>query len=275
MPEITQEIRIAEALLFAAAEPLSEEFLAERLPEGCDVAQVLEDIRTLYEGRGVNLARAAGKWFLRTAEDLSSYLSIERKVHRKPSNAAVETLAIIAYHQPVTRSEVEEIRGVSVGKGSFDVLLEAGWIRPIGRRRTPGRPTTWGTTPAFLQELGLDSIADLPGVEELKAAGLLDTRPASAVVAGDSGLMPESPASNDFANDANADAADAGGKHAGLAASGNGSAGEPGRNGNGSSDPGDYGSEDDAGLPITGIGIEPPFELQQLADAPGDPAPVS
>ena len=272
MPEITQEIRIAEALLFAASEPLSEEFLAERLPEGCNVAQVLEDIRTLYEGRGVNLVRAAGKWFLRTAEDLSSYLSIERKVHRKPSNAAVETLAIIAYHQPVTRSEVEEIRGVSVGKGSFDVLLEAGWIRPVGRRRTPGRPTTWGTTPVFLQELGLDSIADLPGVEELKAAGLLDTRPASAVISGESGLAPEPLTSNDSANDADADAADAGGEHAGLA-DGNGSAGEAERNGNG--DPDDYGSEGGTGLPITGIGIEPPFELRQLADVPADPAPVS
>ncbi len=264
MPEITQEIRIAEALLFAAAEPLSEEFLAERLPEGCDVAQVLEDIQALYEGRGVNLARAAGKWFLRTAEDLSSYLSIERKVRRKPSNAAVETLAIIAYHQPVTRSEVEEIRGVSVGRGSFDVLLEAGWIRPVGRRRTPGRPTTWGTTPAFLQELGLDSIADLPGVEELKAAGLLDTRPASAVISGESGLAPEPLTSNGSANDAGAE-------HAGLAGGGNGFAGEGERDG--SSD--DYVSEDGTGLPITGIGIEPPLELRPLADAPADPAPVS
>ena len=271
MPEITQEIRIAEALLFAASEPLSEEFLAERLPEGCDVAQVLEDLRILYEGRGFNLARAAGKWFLRTAEDLSSYLSIERKVHRKPSNAAVETLAIIAYHQPVTRSEVEEIRGVSVGKGSFDVLLEAGWIRPVGRRRTPGRPTTWGTTPAFLQELGLESTADLPGIEELKAAGLLDTRPASTVIAGGPGLVPESPVNNHSSDDAVADEADGG--DAGLAGGGNGSGGSTGANGNG--DPGGHGSEGDAGLPIAGIGIEPPFELRQLADAPADPVPVS
>ncbi len=183
MPEITQEARIAEALLFASSEPLSEEFLAERLPEGCDVRGVLDEIAALYEGRGVNLVRTAGKWLMRTAEDLSSHLAIERRIRRKPSNAAVETLAIIAYHQPVTRSEVEEIRGVSVSRGSFDLLLECGWIRPVGRRRTPGRPTTWGTTPAFLQEFGLDSVADLPGVEELKAAGLIDTRPASAVVA--------------------------------------------------------------------------------------------
>ena len=144
----------------------------------------------MYEGRGVNLTRVAGKWSLRTAEDLSAHLRIERKVSRKPSRAAVESLAIIAYHQPVTRSEVEEIRGVSVSKGSFDVLLEAGWIKPVGRRRTPGRPTTWGTTPAFLEEFGLDSLADLPGLDELKASGLLDTRPAGTII-GDTGQIYE------------------------------------------------------------------------------------
>ena len=136
----------------------------------------------------MNVARVAGKWSLRTAEDLSPHLRIERKVSRKPSRAAVESLAIISYHQPVTRSEVEEIRGVSVSKGSFDVLLEAGWIKPVGRRRTPGRPTTWGTTPVFLEEFGLDSLADLPGVDELKASGLLDTRPAGTII-GDTGEM--------------------------------------------------------------------------------------
>jgi segregation and condensation protein B len=136
----------------------------------------------------VTVARVAGKWSLRTAEDLSPHLRIERKVSRKPSRAAVESLAIIAYHQPVTRSEVEEIRGVSVSKGSFDVLLEAGWIKPVGRRRTPGRPTTWGTTPVFLEEFGLDSLADLPGIDELKASGLLDTRPAGTII-GDTGEM--------------------------------------------------------------------------------------
>lgn len=186
MADISQEVRIVEALLFAATEPVSEAFLAERLPEGSDVGDVLSDIKTLYEGRGVNLARVAGKWSLRTAPDLSPHLRIERKVSRKPSRAAVESLAIIAYHQPVTRSEVEEIRGVSVSKGSFDVLLEAGWIKPVGRRRTPGRPTTWGTTQGFLEEFGLDSLADLPGIDELKASGLLDTRPASTII-GDTG----------------------------------------------------------------------------------------
>jgi segregation and condensation protein B len=184
--DISDEIRIVEALLFAATEPVSTDFLAERLPEGTDIGGLLEDIKLLYEGRGVNLARVAGKWSLRTAEDLSPHLRIERKVSRKPSRAAVESLAIISYHQPVTRSEVEEIRGVSVSKGSFDVLLEAGWIKPVGRRRTPGRPTTWGTTPAFLEEFGLDSLADLPGLDELKASGLLDTRPAGTII-GDTG----------------------------------------------------------------------------------------
>lgn len=184
--DLVQETRIVEALLFAATEPVSTDFLAERLPEGTDIGAILEDIRSMYADRGVNLARVAGKWSLRTAEDLSPHLRIERKVSRKPSRAAVESLAIIAYHQPVTRSEVEEIRGVSVSKGSFDVLLEAGWIKPVGRRRTPGRPTTWGTTPGFLEEFGLDSLADLPGIDELKASGLLDTRPAGTII-GDSG----------------------------------------------------------------------------------------
>lgn len=186
--DLTQETRIVEALLFAATEPVSTDFLAERLPEGTDIGAILEDLQAVYASRGVNVARVAGKWALRTAEDLSPHLRIERKVSRKPSRAAVESLAIIAYHQPVTRSEVEEIRGVSVSKGSFDVLLEAGWIKPVGRRRTPGRPTTWGTTPVFLEEFGLDSLADLPGIDELKASGLLDTRPAGTII-GDTGEM--------------------------------------------------------------------------------------
>ena len=185
---ITQELRVVEALLFAATEPVSTDFLVERLPQGTDIGVILGDLGRLYEGHGVNLTRVAGKWSLRTAEDLSAHLRIERKVSRKPSRAAVESLAIIAYHQPVTRSEVEEIRGVSVSKGSFDVLLEAGWIKPVGRRRTPGRPTTWGTTQAFLEEFGLDSLADLPGVDELKASGLLDTRPAGTII-GDTGKI--------------------------------------------------------------------------------------
>ena len=191
MAEITQEMRVVEALLFAATQPVSESFLAERLPENADVPQVLAELKTLYDGRGVNLVRVAGAWSMRTAPDLSPHLRIERKVTRRLSRAAIESLAIIAYHQPVTRGDVEEIRGVSVSKGSFDVLLEAGWIKPVGRRQTPGRPTTWGTTAAFLEEFGLDSLADLPGVDELKASGLLDAGPAGAVVSETGSLFSE------------------------------------------------------------------------------------
>lgn len=182
MTEPTTELRILEALLFAATEPVTEAFLLERLPEGTEVGPLLERLSETYADRGVNLTRVAGKWAFRTAEDLAPHLTIEKKVQRRLSRAAVETLAVIAYHQPVTRAEVEEIRGVGVSKGSFDVLLEAGWIRPMGRRRTPGRPTTWGTSQNFLEEMGLNSLTDLPGLEELKGSGLLDTRPAGAII---------------------------------------------------------------------------------------------
>lgn len=182
MSEFSLGLRLLEAVLFAATEPQSEEALAERLPEGAELAALLEELSGQYEGRGIVLTRVAGKWAFRTAGDLAPHLKIEKKIARKPSRAAIETLAIISYHQPVTRTEVEEIRGVAVSKGSFDVLLEAGWIRPMGRRRTPGRPVTWGTTEGFLDEFGLNSLADLPGVDELKASGLLDTRPASTIV---------------------------------------------------------------------------------------------
>ncbi len=191
MTSCSEELRIAEALLFAASEPLSEAFIGERLPEGTNVRVLLTELRNHYEGRGVNLIRVAGKWTLRTAEDLAPLLRLEQTVRRKPSRAAIESLAIIAYHQPVTRTEVEEIRGVSVSKGSFDVLLEAGWIRPRGRRQTPGRPIEWGTTPRFLEELGLDSLKDLPGLDELKASGLIDARPANLVASERSGASEE------------------------------------------------------------------------------------
>ena len=180
------EKRIVEAILFAATAPQSEERLAERLPDGTDVAALLDELRQDYAKGGVNLIRVAGGWAFRTAEDLAPHLRLETKVGRRLSRAAVETLAIIAYHQPATRTEVEEIRGVSVSRGSFEMLLELGWIRPMGRRRTPGRPTTWGTTPAFLEHFGLADIADLPGIDELKASGLLDARPAVSVIRGDS-----------------------------------------------------------------------------------------
>jgi segregation and condensation protein B len=169
-----QAIRMAEAMLFAAAMPLSEADLASRLPEGTNVRAVLADLVRLYAPRGVNLVKVAGLWMFRTAEDLGFLLQREAQEQRRLSRAALETLAIVAYHQPVTRAEIEEIRGVSTAKGTLDVLLETGWVRMRGRRRTPGRPITYGTTEAFLVHFGLESIGDLPGVEELRGAGLLE-----------------------------------------------------------------------------------------------------
>lgn len=176
------DLRLMEAILFAASEPVDEVALAGRFAEDTDVAALIDELAAIYAGRGVNLVRVAGGWCFRTAEDLAGHMRVERKVTRKPSRAAVETLAVIAYHQPATRSEVEEIRGVAASRGTFDILLEAGWIRPVGRRRTPGRPVTWGTTDEFLVHFGLSGLADLPGFDELKATGLLDARPASAII---------------------------------------------------------------------------------------------
>lgn len=175
--------RMAEALLFASSEPLSLEELTLRLPDGIDVLGVLEDLQKVYASRGVNLVRLAGKWCFRTADDLAYLMHRNVEEQRKLSRAALETLAIIAYHQPVTRAEIEEIRGVSTSKGTLDVLLETTWIRMRGRRRTPGRPVTYGTTDQFLIHFGLESVKDLPGLEELKGAGLLDSAvPASFLV---------------------------------------------------------------------------------------------
>ncbi|MFN4168024.1 MAG: SMC-Scp complex subunit ScpB [Pannonibacter phragmitetus] len=168
-------LRMVEALLFASAEPLARDDIAARLPQGMDVDGLLSELKRHYAMRGVNLVRVAGKWAFRTAEDLAYLLQREALEQRKLSRAALETLAIIAYHQPVTRAEVEEIRGVSTNKGTLDVLMETGWIRMRGRRRTPGRPVTYGTTDAFLDHFGLEVIGDLPGLEELKGAGLLDS----------------------------------------------------------------------------------------------------
>ena len=176
------DLRLVEAILFAASEPIDEAALAERFAEGTDIATLIDELAADYAGRGINLVRVGGGWSFRTAEDLAGHMRLERKVTRKPSRAAVETLAVIAYHQPVTRSEVEEIRGVAASRGTFDILLEADWIRPVGKRRTPGRPVTWGTTDGFLVHFGLSSLADLPGIDELKATGLLDTRPAGTVI---------------------------------------------------------------------------------------------
>jgi segregation and condensation protein B len=179
-PEPFQLLRMIEAILFAAAEPMTEKALAARLPAGADVPALLAELAAHYDRRGVRLVRRGATWAFRTAPDLADILTVEAVEQKKLSRAAVETMAIVAYHQPVTRAEIEEIRGVAVSKGTLDVLLEAGWIRPRGRRQTPGRPLTWGTTDAFLDHFGLESLKDLPGIEEMKAAGLLDARPALA-----------------------------------------------------------------------------------------------
>jgi segregation and condensation protein B len=169
-----EALRIAEALVFAAAEPIDEADIAPRLPEGSDVRKVMAELQRVYAGRGVNLVRVQRKWAFRTAVDLAWLMSREDKEQKKLSRAAIETLAIIAYHQPVTRADVEEIRGVAVSKGALDVLMETGWIRMRGRRKAPGRPITYGTTTDFLVHFGLESIGDLPGLDELKGAGLFE-----------------------------------------------------------------------------------------------------
>jgi len=170
-----EQLRILEALLFAASEPLAEAYLATHLKSEDDVAALLEELKGFYASRGVNLVRVAGKWAFRTAEDLSYLLERHATEQRRLSKAAMETLAIIAYHQPVTRAEIEEIRGVAVSSGTLDVLMEVGWVRLRGRRRAPGRPITYGTTDEFLEHFGLDAIKDLPGLAELKGSGLLDS----------------------------------------------------------------------------------------------------
>ena len=171
-----EHLRLLEALLFAASAPLDEKTLGARLPEDVDVKASLRMLQLEYAPRGVNLVKINNKWAFRTATDLSWLLTKEAVVPKKLSRAAVETLAVIAYHQPVTRAEVEEIRGVVMSKGTFDVLMETGWIKPRGRRKVPGRPITYGTTEDFLSHFGLEQLGDLPGLEELKGSGLLDHR---------------------------------------------------------------------------------------------------
>jgi segregation and condensation protein B len=171
-----EELRLLEALLFAAAVPLDETQLARRLPEGVNVREALMKLQAEYATRGVNLVKVGKKWAMRTASDLSWLLTKFTKETRKLSRAAIETMAIIAYHQPVTRAEVEEIRGVAASPGTFDVLMETGWIRLRGRRKAPGRPLTYGTSEKFLEHFGLEEVGDLPGLEELRGAGLLDPR---------------------------------------------------------------------------------------------------
>jgi segregation and condensation protein B len=166
--------RCVEALLFAAAEPLSIADLARRLPEGADVVEAIQALRQRFDGRGVEIAEVAGRWRIQTAPDLAFLMTAEREEPRRLSKAAQETLAIIAYHQPVTRAEIEAVRGVQASRGTLDVLLELGLVRMRGRRRTPGRPVTYGTTDMFLETFGLANLADLPGMTDMKALGLLD-----------------------------------------------------------------------------------------------------
>ncbi len=179
-PELSAELRILEAILFASAEPLSTEILIEQMGEDANVPEMLKELKAHYAPRGVNLVETDGHWSFRTAADLAGQMKITRQPRRKLPRAAAEVLAIIAYHQPVTRGEIESIRGVETGRGTLDILLELGWVRPGKRRETPGRPLTWNTTPDFLSHFNLESLKDLPGIDELKAAGLLDTRPVLA-----------------------------------------------------------------------------------------------
>jgi segregation and condensation protein B len=181
-------LRLLEALLFAATSPMTADELRERMPDGADVGGLLGDLKEAYANRGVHLVEAGGRFSFQTAPDLSGYLRVYVTRTRKLSRAAVETMAIVAYHQPITRAEIEEIRGVALSKGTLDQLFEAGWIHPKGRRETPGRPVTWATTDKFLTDFGLASLDALPGLEELKAAGLLDKRPAIQI---SEGLMAE------------------------------------------------------------------------------------
>lgn len=183
IPQEMAHLRMLEAVLFAASEPLDENSLVERLPPDADVPARLAELEQTYAQRGVNLVKVAGGWVFRTAPDLAHLLQRNAVEQKRLSRAAMETLSIIAYHQPVTRAEIEDIRGVTMSKGTLDILLEIGWIRMRGRKRVPGRPVTYGTTDEFLMHFGLDKVSDLPGLEELRAAGLLEGKiPAAFMV---------------------------------------------------------------------------------------------
>ena len=184
-------LRLLEALLFASQTPVDDDAIKARLPEDADIPSLLAELAAHYRGRGVNLVEVAGGWTMRTAPDLGPRLKLVQKISRKLSRAAMETLAIVAYHQPVTRAEIEDIRGVVVSSGTLDLLMEIGWIAPKGRRQTVGRPVTWGTTDAFLLHFGLASAADLPGIEELRAAGLIGPRP--ELTLGETGKLADLP----------------------------------------------------------------------------------
>jgi segregation and condensation protein B len=175
LSNLNDQLRAVEALLFASSDPLDEKTLTEILPENADIEKILEKIQELYKGRGVELTKVNNKWMFKTAADLSFIMQKEAKVQKKLSKAGLETLSIIAYHQPVSRAEIEEIRGVSVSPGTIDSLLELNWIRIKGRRKAPGNPITYGTTEEFLVHFDLSNIRDLPGLDELKSTGLLDS----------------------------------------------------------------------------------------------------
>lgn len=183
-PPMAEQERMCEAILFASAEPVSAREMSARMPHGCDVAEAIAHLRKRYDGRGVRLVRVGEAWAFRTAPDLSYLMQKETIEQRKLSRAAIETLAIIAYHQPVTRSEIEEIRGVSVSRGTIDLLLEMDWIRFGRRKMTPGRPVTFVVTQGFLDHFGLETSRDLPGLKELRAAGLLENRPPPGQIPG-------------------------------------------------------------------------------------------
>ena len=174
MSAIAEHLRAIEAILFASPEPLAPAEIRDYLGDGIDIAASLQELASHYRERGIELVERGGRWHFQTAPDLAHMLRRERDESRKLSRAAVETLAIIAYHEPVSRAEIEAIRGVQISKGTLDVLMEAGWVRPAGRREAPGRPLTYATTAGFLQHFGLGSRRDLPGLDDLKAAGLLD-----------------------------------------------------------------------------------------------------
>ncbi len=174
--DMVKNIRMVEAMIFASSEPVAEKALASRLPEGADLKEILKEVQTAYANRGVTLVRVGDAWAFRTADDLSFLLQKEAVETRRLSKAALEVLAIVAYHQPVTRAEIEEVRGVVTSKGTLDVLLETGWVRMRGRRKTPGRPVTYGTTGEFLDHFGLEQVRDLPGLDELKGSGLLQSQ---------------------------------------------------------------------------------------------------
>ena len=174
-----EHLRMAEAILFAASQPLDKKTLATSLPDGANLDAILPELQSIYENRGVNLVCIAEKWQFRTAPDLAFLLRKEQPEQKRLSRAAIETLAIVAYHQPVTRAEIEDIRGVMLSKGTIDALMEVGWVKIRGRKRTPGRPVTYGTTEAFLVHFGLENVNHLPGTDELKAAGFLDAIPPS------------------------------------------------------------------------------------------------